>query len=237
MAPSSTSLIYSKIPPARLFLDSTWVQLAFYYHLVSCWTHIYYYQWEVKINIYLPSLLFLSTYQFHNLAPADCFDVINDVLNGKVGVEERMRLDCFIGNTATQHKNGDSGSGEVKSAEVQISTSNSLVSQLFHQDTPDKTCQKLNGSDDWCGIHDAFRSTWVPWMKSASIGTIPLTWSKSMFQSRTGSWPRLLPTDSSSPPPLVLRLTHAQQGGQSSIQSWKPCYWLPSVLAVSASDR
>ncbi|PLW24267.1 hypothetical protein PCASD_09277 [Puccinia coronata f. sp. avenae] len=60
-------------------------------------------------------------------APADCFDVMNDVLNGKIGVEERMRLDCFIGNTAAQHKNGDSGSGEVKSAEVQISISNSLV--------------------------------------------------------------------------------------------------------------
>ncbi|KAA1080756.1 NADH kinase pos5 [Puccinia graminis f. sp. tritici] len=56
-------------------------------------------------------------------APNDWFDVINQVLNGKIGVEERMRLDCFTGQNGSGLQSGDTNA----IAQRNLSTSNSLV--------------------------------------------------------------------------------------------------------------
>lgn len=59
-------------------------------------------------------------------SPADWFKVINEVLSGKIGVEERMRLDCFIGESGDEHKRGGM-KDTFESVERNSTTSNSLV--------------------------------------------------------------------------------------------------------------
>ncbi|EFP90415.2 uncharacterized protein PGTG_16175 [Puccinia graminis f. sp. tritici CRL 75-36-700-3] len=56
-------------------------------------------------------------------APNDWFDVINQVLTGKIGVEERMRLDCFTGQNGSGLQSGDTNA----IAQRNLSASNSLV--------------------------------------------------------------------------------------------------------------
>ncbi|KNZ45228.1 hypothetical protein VP01_835g5 [Puccinia sorghi] len=59
-------------------------------------------------------------------APVDCLEVITQVLNGKIGVEERMRLDCFVGDHRTQPRSGERIDGEIESSEEKFTPSNSL---------------------------------------------------------------------------------------------------------------
>jgi len=60
-------------------------------------------------------------------APVDCLDVITEVLNGKIGVEERMRLDCFVGDHGNQPRSGETMGGKIESSEEKFPPSNSLV--------------------------------------------------------------------------------------------------------------
>ncbi|KNE99090.1 hypothetical protein PSTG_07570 [Puccinia striiformis f. sp. tritici PST-78] len=60
-------------------------------------------------------------------AAVDWLNVINQVLNGKIGVEERMRLDCFIRNTVDKHPTGEMSKSNTEASEENTSASNSLV--------------------------------------------------------------------------------------------------------------
>jgi NAD kinase len=68
---------------------------------------------------------------YDSTAPNDWFDVINQVLNGKIGVEERMRLDCFFtGQNGSGLQRGDTN-GTNESPQRNMTTSNSMVRPIL----------------------------------------------------------------------------------------------------------